>query len=62
MYQSRIWMPKILEEAEEIHIDLRDGIPMSVIAEEWGITREAVADINYGRTYKILRFKYPIRE
>lgn len=62
MYQSRNGISITQEEAEEIHIDLRDGIPMSVIAEEWGITREAVADINYGRTYKILRFKYPIRE
>jgi hypothetical protein len=47
-------------EAEEVRIDIRDGVDFAAIAKEWRISTHAVSDINGGHTYKIRGFTYPI--
>lgn len=49
-------------EAEEVRIDIRDGVDFATIAKEWRISQHAVSDINSGHTYKIRGFTYPIVE
>ena len=46
---------------EQIYIELREGTTSSNIAIEFGITRQAVYDINTGQSHAIEGMEYPIR-
>jgi len=47
-------------EAEEIRIDLRDGVPLAGIAKEWNISIGLVRQINYGERYLLEGYYYPV--
>ena len=49
------------DEAEEIRIDLREGVPFQTIANEWNISRVLVEKINYGLSYNLDGYYYPVR-
>jgi hypothetical protein len=49
------------DEAEEIRIDLREGVPISGIAKEWNISVKLVQQINYGKRYLLEGYHYPVR-
>ena len=49
------------DEAEEIRIDLREGVSFQTIANEWNISRVLVEKINYGLSYVLDGFYYPVR-
>ena len=48
------------EQAEEVCIELREGTSRAEIAEEFGISRALVDQINHGKSYPIYRMQYPI--
>jgi len=54
---------KLLTEnqAEEIRIDIRDGVSFAAIAREWNLSETLVQRINSGRRYKLDGYSYPIR-
>ena len=54
---------KLLTEnqAEEIRIDIRDGISFSDIAGEWGVSETLIRRINSGVKYQLDGYIYPIR-
>ena len=49
------------DEAEEVRIDLRDGVPISKIAKEWNISVKLVQQINHGERYILEGYYYPVR-
>ena len=49
------------DEAEEIRIDLREGVPFQTIANEWNISTVLVKKINYGLSYNLDGYYYPVR-
>ena len=49
------------EEAEEVRIDLREGVPVAEIAKEWNISVKLVQQINYGERYLLEGYYYPVR-
>ena len=48
------------EQAEEVCIELREGVSRAKIAEMFGISRALVDQINYGKSYPIYQMRYPI--
>ena len=49
------------DEAEEIRIDLREGVSFQTIANEWNISTVLVEKINYGLSYILDGYHYPVR-
>ena len=49
------------DEAEEVRIDLRDGVSFVAIANEWNISKALVQQINSGERYILEGYYYPVR-
>ena len=48
------------EQVEEIWIELREGTPHKKIAEEFGVSRAIIQQVNNGRCYRVHGMRYPI--
>ena len=48
------------EQVEEVWIELREGTPHKKIAEEFGVSRALIQQVNNGRCYRIHGMQYPI--